>query len=127
MFRAGISEETLLSIPYIKGLSPEILLFKRKGTVSRDFSFRDGILPTPLRPPCRSRPKAGSKGHGRPQNLDESGRGPRRAVAKAVASPLGVQRSINITVFSSFNRPAARVIAAEKATPSARCYGRVPA
>jgi hypothetical protein len=30
MFRAGISEETLLSIPCIKGLSPEILLFKRK-------------------------------------------------------------------------------------------------
>jgi hypothetical protein len=46
MFRAGISEETLLSIPCIKGLSPEILLFKRKGTVSRDFSLRDGILPT---------------------------------------------------------------------------------
>ncbi len=48
MFRAGISEETLLSISCIKGLSPEILLFKRKGTVSRDFSLRDGILPTKL-------------------------------------------------------------------------------
>ncbi len=44
-----------MSIPSIKGLSPEILLFKRKGTVSRDFSLRDsshefslrdGILPT---------------------------------------------------------------------------------
>jgi hypothetical protein len=46
MFRTGISEESLLSIPCIKGLSPEILLFKRKGTVSRDFSLRDGILPT---------------------------------------------------------------------------------
>ncbi len=46
MFRAGISKETLLSISCIKGLSPEILLFKRKGTVSRDFSLCDGILPT---------------------------------------------------------------------------------
>jgi hypothetical protein len=46
MFRAEISEETLLSIPSIKGLIPEILLFKRKGAVSRDFSLRDGILPT---------------------------------------------------------------------------------
>ncbi len=49
MFKAEISEETLLSIPRIKGLSPEILLFKRKGTVSRDFSLRDGILPTLIR------------------------------------------------------------------------------
>ncbi len=48
MFRAGISEEALFSILCIKGLSPEILLFKRKGTVSRDFSLRDGILPTTL-------------------------------------------------------------------------------
>jgi hypothetical protein len=46
MFRAEISEEALLSISCIKGLSPEILLFKKKGTVSRDFSLRDGILPT---------------------------------------------------------------------------------
>ncbi len=46
MFRAEISEETLLSISCIKGLSPEILLFEKKGTVSRDFSLRDGILPT---------------------------------------------------------------------------------
>jgi hypothetical protein len=46
MFRAEISEETLLSIPSIKGLIPEILLFRRKGAVSRDFSLRDGILPT---------------------------------------------------------------------------------
>ncbi len=46
MFKAEISEKTLLSIPCIKGLCPEILLFKREGTVSRDFSLRDGILPT---------------------------------------------------------------------------------
>ncbi len=49
MFRAGISEETLLNIPCIKGLTPEILLLKRKGTVSRDFSLCDGILPTHVR------------------------------------------------------------------------------
>ncbi len=46
MFRAEISEETLLSISCIKGLSPEILLIEMKGAVSRDFSLRDGILPT---------------------------------------------------------------------------------
>jgi hypothetical protein len=61
-----------------------------------------------------------------PEKLDESGRGPRRAIAEAIASPLGVQPSIDITAFSSFNRPAARVIAAEKDTPSVRCYSRVP-
>jgi hypothetical protein len=53
--------------------------------------------------------KAISKGHGRPQSMDESGRGPRRAVAEAVASPLGVQSGINSTVVSSSKRPAARV------------------
>jgi hypothetical protein len=35
------------------------------------------------------------------QSMDESGRGPRRAVAKAVASPLGVQPNINSAGFSS--------------------------
>ncbi len=33
---------------YIKGLSPEILIFEEKGTMSRVFSLRDGILPTKM-------------------------------------------------------------------------------
>jgi hypothetical protein len=41
-------------------------------------------------PSAGTAPKAVSKGHDRPQNMDESGREPRRAVAEAVASPLGV-------------------------------------
>jgi hypothetical protein len=58
--------------------------------------------------------------------MDESGRGPRKAVAEAVASPLGVQPSINSAGISSSNRPAARDDAAVKTTPSAWCYVCVP-
>ncbi len=34
-------------------------------------------------PRAGTAPKAGSKGHDRPQSMDESSRGPRRAVAEA--------------------------------------------
>jgi hypothetical protein len=44
--------------------------------------------------------KAASKGCNHPQSMDESGRGPRRAIAEAIARPLEVQPSINITVVS---------------------------
>jgi hypothetical protein len=80
----------------------------------------------PYAPSAVAAPKAISKGNDHPQSMGEFGRGPRRAVAEAVARPLGIQPSINITVVSSFIRPAARVSAAVKATPSARCHGRVP-
>ncbi len=43
-------------------------------------------------PSAGTAPKAVRKGHDRPQSMDESGLGPRRAVAKAVVSPLGVPR-----------------------------------
>jgi hypothetical protein len=79
-------------------------------------------ITTPL---CRYRPRAGSEDDVPLQSMDESGRGPRKAVAEAVASPLGVQPSINSDGVSSSNMPAARDDAAE-ATPSARCYVRVP-
>jgi hypothetical protein len=39
-------------------------------------------------------PKGDNKGHDHLQSMDESGQGPRRAVAEAVARPLGVQPSI---------------------------------
>jgi hypothetical protein len=52
-------------------------------------------------PSAGTTPKAGSKGHDHPQSMDKSGWGPRRAIAKAVASPLVVQPRINITVVSS--------------------------
>jgi hypothetical protein len=61
--------------------------------------------------------------------MDESGRGPRRAIAiaKAVARPLKIQLSMNSnTMESSSKRPVDRASAAIKATPSSRCYGDVP-
>jgi hypothetical protein len=51
--------------------------------------------------PLQVRPKGGSKDDVLLQSMDESGRGLRRAVAEAVASPLGVQPSINSTGISS--------------------------
>jgi hypothetical protein len=54
-------------------------------------------------------PKAGSEDDVPLQSMDESGRGPRTAIAEAVAGPLGVQPSINSTVVPSSKRPAARV------------------
>ncbi len=42
------------------------------------------------------------------RHISESSQGPRRAIAEAVARPLGVQPSINITVVSSSKRPAVR-------------------
>ncbi len=52
-------------------------------------------------PPCRYRPRAGGEDDVLLQSMDESGRGPRNAVAEAVASPLGVQPTINSAGISS--------------------------
>ncbi len=49
-------------------------------------------------PPCRYCPKGGQQRDGALQSMDESGQGPRKAVAEAVAGPLGVQPSINNAV-----------------------------
>jgi hypothetical protein len=50
---------------------------------------------------CRCRPKAGSEDDVLLHSMDESGQGPKNAVAEAVASPLGVQPSINSAGVSS--------------------------
>ncbi len=62
---------------------------------------------TTTTPPCSHRPKAvGSEDNVLLQSMDESGRGPRIAVAEAVASPLEVQPSINSAgVSSSIGQP----------------------
>jgi hypothetical protein len=53
-------------------------------------------------PPCRNRSReTGSEDNVLLQSMNESGRGPRTAVAEAVANPLGVQPSINSTGISS--------------------------
>ncbi len=57
--------------------------------------------------------------------MDESGQGPRVAVAEAVASPLGVQPSINSAGISSSIGQPLGMNAVVKATPSAQFYGRV--
>jgi hypothetical protein len=53
-------------------------------------------------------PKAGSMDNVLLQSMGESGRGPRNAVAEAVASPLRVQLSITVLDSPPPNRPAAR-------------------
>ncbi len=68
----------------------------------------DGRRWRPLRPRAVSAPKADSEEGVPLQSKDESGRGPRKAIAEAVAGPLGVQQSKNSAVNSS-NRPAIRV------------------
>ncbi len=60
-------------------------------------------------PPAGITPKAGGLEDDPLQSMDESGRGPRRAVAEAVACPLGVQPGIDSTEYSSSKRPVARV------------------
>ncbi len=68
----------------------------------------DGWRWRPLRPRAVSAPKADSEEGVPLQSMDESGWGPRKAIAEAVAGPLGVQPSINSAVNFS-NRPAIRV------------------
>jgi hypothetical protein len=51
--------------------------------------------------PVQAPPQRASEDDVLLQSMDESGRGPRRAVAEAVASPLGVQPSINSAGISS--------------------------
>jgi hypothetical protein len=51
--------------------------------------------------PVQASPRAEDEGDVLLQSMDESGRGPRRAVAEAVASPLGVQPNINSAGVSS--------------------------
>jgi hypothetical protein len=46
-------------------------------------------------------PKAEDKEADPLQNMNKSGQGPRRAIAEAIASPLGVQPSINNAVLLS--------------------------
>jgi hypothetical protein len=74
----------------------------------------DGRRRRPLRLLAGIAPKAGCEDDVLLQSMDESGRGPRKAVAEAVASPLGVQHSINSAGISSSNRLAARDDAAVK-------------
>jgi hypothetical protein len=72
--------------------------------------------------PVQVLPQAGDEDDVLPQSMDESGRGPRNAIAEAVASPLGVQPTINSAGFSS---STGQPLGIAKATPSAQCYGRV--
>jgi hypothetical protein len=51
--------------------------------------------------PVQASPRAGGEEDVLLQSMDESGRGPRTAVAEAVASPLGVQPTINSAGVSS--------------------------
>jgi hypothetical protein len=44
------------------------------------------------------------------RRMDESGQGPKRAVAVAVPCPLGIQPKIRSTENSSSKKPAARVV-----------------
>ncbi len=44
------------------------------------------------------------------RSMDESGQGPKRAVAVAVPCPLGIQPKIRSTENSSSKKPAARVV-----------------
>ncbi len=59
------------------------------------------MMMTTTTPPCKYAPKAGTEDDVLPQSMDEYGRGPRNAVDEAIASPLGVQPSINSAGFSS--------------------------
>ncbi len=52
-------------------------------------------------PPCRYRPKGGQQRDDPLQSMDETGQGPRKAIAEDVAGPLGVQPSIYNAVVSS--------------------------
>jgi hypothetical protein len=51
--------------------------------------------------PVKIPPRAGSEDDVTLQSMDESGQGPRKAVAEAVASSLGVQPGINSAGISS--------------------------
>jgi hypothetical protein len=75
--------------------------------------------------PAPAPPQAQQRRRCPPQSMDESGQGPRTAVAVAVASPLGVQPNINSAGISSSTGQPLGTMQLEKATPSARCYGRV--
>jgi hypothetical protein len=58
-------------------------------------------MKTTTTPLCRHHPRAGGEDDVLLQSMDESGRGPRTAVAEAVASPLGVQLAIHNAGVSS--------------------------
>jgi hypothetical protein len=59
------------------------------------------MMKTTTTPLCRYHPRVGSEGDVLLQSIDESGWEPRRAVAEAIASPLGVQPNINSAGISS--------------------------
>jgi hypothetical protein len=71
-------------------------------------------MKTTTTPPCRHRLQAGGEDDAPLQSMDESGRGPRTAVAVAVVSPLGVQPSINSAGISSSTGQPLGTIAACK-------------
>jgi hypothetical protein len=60
------------------------------------------------------------------RRMDESGQGPKRAVAEAVACLLKIKTGIHSTDDSYFKGWLLGHDAAIKATPSAWCYGSVP-
>ncbi len=68
----------------------------------------DHYAPVPAPPQAQQRRRCP------PQSMDESGQGPRTAVAVAVASPLGVQPSINSARISSSTGQPLGTIAAYK-------------
>jgi hypothetical protein len=74
--------------------------------------------------PAPAPPQAQQRRRCPPQGMEESGQGPRTAVAVAVASPLGVQPDINSAGISSSTGQPLGTVQLIKATPSARCYGR---
>jgi hypothetical protein len=81
--------------------------------------YDDRYAPAPAPPQAQQRRRCP------PRSMDESGRGPRTAVAVAVASPLGIQPNINNAGISSSTGQPLGTMQLVKATPSAQCYGRV--
>ncbi len=75
--------------------------------------------------PAPALPQAQQRRRCPPQSMDESGQGPRTAVAVAVASPLGLQPDINSAGISSSTGQPLGTMQLVKAMPSAQCYGRV--
>jgi hypothetical protein len=74
-------------------------------------------MKTTTTPPCRHRPRAGGEDDVLLQSMDESGWGPRTAAAEAVASPLGVQPTINSAGVSSSMGQSLRMMQLYKLCP----------
>ncbi len=74
-------------------------------------------MATTTTPPCQCFPQTKKRRRCPPQSMDESGQGPRTAVAEAVASPLGVQPSIHSPGFSSSTGQSLGLMQPEKLCP----------